>query len=83
MSDQMGPVEDIHSLIMKTADSYEEASRFVVSSVSMAATYHARFLRSLVENDIFKSRRGGDRERNDNLPIDPRLQGEWADVRGT
>lgn len=42
----------------------------------MAASYHARFLRSLVENDIFKSRRGEREQRGDNMPIDPRLQGK-------
>ncbi|KAF8197377.1 fungal-specific transcription factor domain-containing protein [Pholiota molesta] len=73
--DQLGAerAHEIHQLIMQTANSYEEASRFALSTVSMAASYHARFLRSLVEHDIFKSRRG-ERERSDNTPIDPRLQ---------
>ena len=60
---------------MQTADSYDEASHFAMATVSTAASYHARFLRSLVEHDIFKSRRG-ERERGDNMPIDPRLQGK-------
>ncbi|PPQ90137.1 hypothetical protein CVT25_012306 [Psilocybe cyanescens] len=64
---------DIHTLISKTADSYQEASSNSNSPVSIPASYHARFLRSLVANDIFKSRRV---ERYDNnMPIDPRLQG--------
>ncbi|KAF9475326.1 hypothetical protein BDN70DRAFT_257853 [Pholiota conissans] len=62
---------------MQTADSYDEASHFAMATVSTAASYHARFLRSLVEHDIFKSRRG-ERERGDNMPIDPRLQGAPA-----
>ncbi|KDR81356.1 hypothetical protein GALMADRAFT_239209 [Galerina marginata CBS 339.88] len=67
---------EIHTLISKTADSYQEASSSSHSPVSISASYHARFLRSLVANDIFKARRG-ERERSDstNMPIDPRLQG--------
>ncbi|KAF8964132.1 hypothetical protein BDZ97DRAFT_947087 [Flammula alnicola] len=75
--EQLGPdrANEIHALISQTADSYEDASRYAQSTVSIAASYHARFLRSLVENDIFKSRRG-ERERIDSsMPIDPRLQG--------
>lgn len=67
---------EIHTLISKTADSYQEASSSSHSQVSLSASYHARFLRSLVANDIFKARRG-ERERYDcsnNMPIDPRLQ---------
>lgn len=66
---------EIHSLISKTADAYYEASN--LSPVATSAAYHARFLQSLLANDIFQSRRpdvkpGG---RNDNgMPIDPRLQ---------
>jgi hypothetical protein len=49
-----GATDDIHSAISKTADAYEEAAGF--SSVCTAATYHARFLRGLVAQDIFKAR---------------------------
>ncbi|KAF9557675.1 hypothetical protein CPC08DRAFT_668433 [Agrocybe pediades] len=67
---------EIHTLISKTADSYQEASSTPHSPVSISASYHARFLRSLVANDIFKAQRG-ERERYDisNMPIDPRLEG--------
>ncbi|KAF8876030.1 hypothetical protein CPB84DRAFT_1796158 [Gymnopilus junonius] len=67
---------EIYTLISKTADSYQDASSSSHSQVSLSASYHARFLRSLVANDIFKTRRG-ERERYDcdsNMPIDPRLQ---------
>ncbi|CAA7270167.1 unnamed protein product [Cyclocybe aegerita] len=74
---QLGPnaAHEIHTLISQTADSYHEASSSSHSPVSISASYHARFLRALVANDIFKARRH-ERERNDNsMPIDPRLQG--------
>ncbi|KAJ2917594.1 hypothetical protein MD484_g2758, partial [Candolleomyces efflorescens] len=65
---------DIYRLIHKTADSYYDASH--LSPVATSAAYHARFLHSLLANDIFRSRRT-DRERNDNgMPIDPRLQNQ-------
>jgi len=59
-------------LISKTADAYYEAS--LLSPASTSASYHARFLRSLVANDIFKSRRAEERH-DSGMPIDPRLQG--------
>lgn len=68
-----GTQHDIHSIISKTADVYQDAS--MLSPASTSAAYHARFLRSLVTNDIFKARRN-DKDRYDNLPIDPRLQGK-------
>ncbi|TEB36075.1 hypothetical protein FA13DRAFT_1683361 [Coprinellus micaceus] len=70
---------DIYSLISKTADSYYEASN--LSPVATSAAYHARFLQSLLANDIFQSRRPDGRPagRNDNrMPIDPRLQNQPA-----
>ncbi|KAJ7752144.1 fungal-specific transcription factor domain-containing protein [Mycena metata] len=66
-----GTAHEIHSLISKTADAYYDAS--VLSPASTSAAYHARFLRSLLANDIFKVRRG-ESERYDSMPIDPRLQ---------
>lgn len=67
-----GTADDIHSLISKTADAYYDAS--VLSPAATSAAYHARFLRSLVKNDIFKIQsRRNDRETSD--VIDPRLQG--------
>ncbi|KAJ7764486.1 fungal-specific transcription factor domain-containing protein [Mycena maculata] len=66
-----GTAHEIHSLISKTADAYYDAS--VLSPASTSAAYHARFLRSLLANDIFKARRV-DAERYENMPIDPRLQ---------
>ncbi|KAJ7172753.1 fungal-specific transcription factor domain-containing protein [Mycena filopes] len=66
-----GTAHEIHTLISKTADAYYDAS--VLSPASTSAAYHARFLRSLLANDIFKARRG-ESERYDSMPIDPRLQ---------
>ncbi|KAJ7694084.1 fungal-specific transcription factor domain-containing protein [Mycena rosella] len=67
-----GTAHEIHTLISKTADAYYDAS--VLSPASTSASYHSRFLRSLLANDIFKTRRG-DSERYESMPIDPRLQG--------
>ncbi|KAJ7632335.1 hypothetical protein FB45DRAFT_912180 [Roridomyces roridus] len=67
-----GTAHEIHSLISKTADAYYDAS--VLSPASTSAAYHARFLRSLLANDIFKSRRS-EPERYESMAIDPRLQG--------
>jgi len=51
-----GAVDDIHQVISKTADAYEDAAAF--SSACTGASYHARFLRSLVARDIFDRRNG-------------------------
>jgi len=67
-----GTAEEIHSLITKAADVYYDAS--VLSPASTSAAYHARFLRALIANDTFKSRRS-EKEIYDGMPIDPRLQG--------
>ncbi|KAI0049688.1 hypothetical protein FA95DRAFT_817460 [Auriscalpium vulgare] len=50
---QDGATAEVHVLISKTADAYEEASH--LSSACTGAAYHARFLRALVAQDIFKS----------------------------
>ncbi|KAG5645860.1 hypothetical protein DXG03_005202 [Asterophora parasitica] len=64
---------EIHTLISQTADAYQDASQ--LSPESTSAAYHARFLRSLVTNDVFKTRRLDQKDKNDNgMPIDPRLQ---------
>jgi hypothetical protein len=68
-----GTAHEIHSLISKTADAYYDAS--VLSPASTSAAYHARFLRSLLANDIFKTRRGDSERYENSMPIDPRLQG--------
>ncbi|KAJ7470490.1 fungal-specific transcription factor domain-containing protein [Mycena latifolia] len=67
-----GTAHEIHTLISKTADAYYDAS--VLSPASTSAAYHSRFLRSLLANDIFKSRQNNS-ERYESMPIDPRLQG--------
>ncbi|THV08056.1 hypothetical protein K435DRAFT_741674 [Dendrothele bispora CBS 962.96] len=69
-----GASQEVHEVISKTADAYYEAS--VLSPASSSAAYHARFLRGLLANDIFRSRKP-EKPRIDNggLPIDPRLQG--------
>ncbi|KAF8061438.1 fungal-specific transcription factor domain-containing protein [Lyophyllum atratum] len=64
---------EIHTLISQTADAYRDAAH--LSPESTSAAYHARFLRSLVTNDVFKSHRSDQKERRESgLPIDPRLQ---------
>ncbi|KZT28631.1 hypothetical protein NEOLEDRAFT_1129473 [Neolentinus lepideus HHB14362 ss-1] len=66
-----GATNDIYALISSTADAYQEAS--TLSPASTSAAYHARFLRSLVANDIFKARHS-EKSKQD-MAIDPRLQG--------
>ncbi|KAG5634744.1 hypothetical protein H0H81_000939 [Sphagnurus paluster] len=66
---------EIHTLISQTADAYQDASQ--LSPESTSAAYHARFLRSLVTNDVFTTRRKDQKEMPDSgMPIDPRLQRE-------
>ncbi|KAI0290482.1 hypothetical protein BC826DRAFT_539358 [Russula brevipes] len=48
-----GATGEIHAIISKTADAYEEASH--LSTACTGASYHARFLRELVAQDIFRS----------------------------
>jgi hypothetical protein len=48
-----GATGEIHAIISKTADAYEEASH--LSPACTSAAYHARFLRELVAQDIFRS----------------------------
>ena len=38
--------------------------------------YHARFLRNLVDGDVFKTRENG-QDRLERFPLDPRLQGTY------
>ena len=65
---------EIHSLISKTADAYHDAS--LLSPASTSAAYHARFLRNLIANDIFKAKQN-EKERLPYPSLDPRLQGEF------
>ncbi|KAI9446852.1 fungal-specific transcription factor domain-containing protein [Lactarius indigo] len=48
-----GATNEIHTIISKTADAYEEASHLSVACTG--AAYHARFLRELVAQDLFRS----------------------------
>ncbi|KAI9510384.1 fungal-specific transcription factor domain-containing protein [Russula earlei] len=48
-----GATSEIHAIISKTADAYEEASH--LSPACTSAAYHARFLRELVAQDSFRS----------------------------
>ncbi|KAF5372913.1 hypothetical protein D9758_001761 [Tetrapyrgos nigripes] len=68
-----GASHEVHDVISRAADAYYEAS--VLSPASNSAAYHARFLRGLLANDIFKSRKP-EKTRFDNggPPLDPRLQ---------
>ncbi|KAG2020613.1 priB protein [Coprinopsis cinerea AmutBmut pab1-1] len=68
---------DIYRLIGKTGDAYLEASK--ISPTAVSAEYHGRFLRSLLENDIFRQRR---REHDSGVPIDPRLQNQASPTQG-
>lgn len=54
--------DDIHNIISLTADAYEEAAAF--SSACTGAAYHARFLRGLVAQDIFKARQSNGQVHN-------------------
>ncbi|KAF7295231.1 Zn(2)-C6 fungal-type domain-containing protein [Mycena indigotica] len=65
-----GAAHDINSLISKTADAFYDAS--MLSPTSTSAAYHARFLRSLLTNDIFKARQS-EPDRFNGMPLDPRL----------
>lgn len=51
-----GATNEIHTVISNAAAAYEEASG--LSPASTSASYHARFLRGLVAQDIFKARQG-------------------------
>ncbi|RDB24029.1 Protein priB [Hypsizygus marmoreus] len=65
---------DIYTLISQTADAYQDAAS--LSAESTSAAYHARFLRSLVTYDVFKTRQIDQRDKyNNGMQIDPRLQG--------
>jgi len=48
-----GATSEIHSIISKTADAYEEASH--LSLACRGAACHARFLRELIAQDVFRS----------------------------
>ncbi|KAF8623945.1 hypothetical protein AX15_006110 [Amanita polypyramis BW_CC] len=61
---------EIYDLINRTADAYHDASSPASTS---AAYYHARFLRSLVAEEVVKLRRAEKRKEN-GMSIDPRLQ---------
>jgi hypothetical protein len=66
-----GATHEIHALILKTAEAYSDAS---LNSPSTSAVYHARFLRNLVDSDVFKARENG-QDKQERFPLDPRLQG--------
>lgn len=61
--------QSTHNLIMSTSEAYFEAAR---GSPSTSALCHARFLRNLVTNDIFKAR-AEDKERLERLSADSRM----------
>ncbi|GLB35263.1 putative fungal specific transcription factor [Lyophyllum shimeji] len=68
-----GTAHEIHTLISQTAQAYDHASGG--SSESTSTAYHARFLQSLIRNEVFASRRNDQKERHDTgVPVDPRLQ---------
>ncbi|KIL68664.1 hypothetical protein M378DRAFT_158512 [Amanita muscaria Koide BX008] len=61
---------EIYDLISQTADAFHDAS----SPASTSAAYHSRFLRSLVTEEIMRSRQT-EKRKDTSMPIDPRLQG--------
>ncbi|EIN07589.1 hypothetical protein PUNSTDRAFT_126610 [Punctularia strigosozonata HHB-11173 SS5] len=76
-----GATNEIYSNIAKTADAYSEASQLSPASTSAAA--HARFLRSLIANDIFKARQT-EKERPVSAlpPIDTRMHASAPGTSG-
>lgn len=64
--------QDIHSLITRTADAYFDISS---GSPSTSALYHARFLRNLVDKEVFRTREVVEHGRDERFTIDPNLQG--------
>ncbi|KAH7906062.1 fungal-specific transcription factor domain-containing protein [Hygrophoropsis aurantiaca] len=67
-----GAAQEIYASITKTAEAYHEAS--LSSPTSSSAAYHARFLTSLVHNDLRKMR---DNDRRTNTaPISPPIAGD-------
>lgn len=67
-----GATHQIHTAITKTADAYQEASH--LSPTSTSAAYHARFLWSLVRNDIERARQNAQKD----IPIDPNIQSPYT-----
>ncbi|KIK45923.1 hypothetical protein CY34DRAFT_801082 [Suillus luteus UH-Slu-Lm8-n1] len=67
-----GAAHQIHTAITKTADAYQEASH--LSPTSTSAAYHARFLWSLVRNDIERARQNAQKD----IPIDPNIQSPYS-----
>jgi hypothetical protein len=67
-----GAAHRIHTAITKTADAYQEASH--LSPTSTSAAYHARFLWSLVRNDIERARQNAQKD----IPIDPNIQSPYS-----
>jgi len=64
---------EIYDLISQTADAYHDAS----SPASTSAAYHSRFLRSLVTEEMMRTRHV-EKRKDHCMPIDPRLQGPPA-----
>jgi hypothetical protein len=62
-----GAKNEIYTVITQTADAYQDAAQLCPASGS--AAYHARFLRSLIANDIMKARQDQEMQ-------DPRIQGK-------
>jgi len=74
--DHMAPVRarQIHTLISSSASAYQDASTASPHSpVTISATYHSRFLRNLVLEDVTIY---GDPEKDDeHMELDPRSSG--------
>lgn len=71
--EEEGASHKIHALIAKTADAYQEAAS-LSPAVSMSAACHSRFLRHLLESDVFRTRKA-----DVNSQIDPSLSGPSED----
>ncbi|CCM06519.1 uncharacterized protein FIBRA_08791 [Fibroporia radiculosa] len=55
-----GAAQEIHAMITKTAKAYQDAAH--LSPASASAAYHARFLTSLVANDVQKMQQQAEQE---------------------
>ncbi|THH20938.1 hypothetical protein EW146_g495 [Bondarzewia mesenterica] len=69
-----GATNEIHSVISQTADAYAEVS--TLSPTSTGAAYHARFLRGLVAQDIFKARQNETIRYQQGMPLESRAYSE-------
>ncbi|KAF9532438.1 fungal-specific transcription factor domain-containing protein [Crepidotus variabilis] len=74
--DHMAPVDDkqIHALILKTVEAYQDASATSPHlHLSISATFHSRFLRNLILEDIKLYKQPEIERSDDSMPVDTRV----------